>query len=151
MEDWKWMVGTVGACLVATGSLLPVAVEAASFEPGGTVTITGAIVEPPYGISSRFSDNYQGFRSENMVQGSAVDVMLTPALNASPSAHIAVLTNPDEGIAAPRTLRTQFTDNATHIAQSARAGYRVGSAGGTLSIESGADGARAVTVMVSYD
>ena len=70
--------------------------------------------------------------------------MLTPAWNASSSVRIAVLENSDGGVAALRALRTRFTDNATHIAQSARAGYRVSSAGA-------ADGERALTVTVSYD
>ena len=68
MEDSKWMVAAVGACIVSTGLWLLVASEAASLESGGTIMLRGAIVEPPYGISSRVSDGYQGFRRENVIQ-----------------------------------------------------------------------------------
>jgi type 1 fimbria pilin len=146
-------LGAVAASVVAAALWSPMALAAASFGPGGTITFKGTIVAPPYDIASYVLDNYQGFHTEKLgvKHESTIDVTFTPAPDTSPAAHIAVLVNTDAGVAAPHTLKTRFTDNENRITLAARAEYSVGHAGGTLSIVAGAPAERAVTVLVSYD
>ena len=145
--------GMVAACVAMAGLWPPMALAAASFEPGGTITFKGAIVVPPYAIERNVLDNYRGFHTEDLSvkHESTIDLTFTPASDTSLAAHIAVLVNTDAGVAAPRTLKTRFTDNANRVTQAARAEYSVGRAGGTLSIMGGAPTENAVTVLVSYD
>ncbi|ALL65728.1 hypothetical protein K788_0006492 [Paraburkholderia caribensis MBA4] len=86
-----------------------------------------------------------------MKHESTIDVTFTPASDTSPAAHIAVLANTDTGVAAPRTLKTRFTDHANRVTQPARAEHSMGRAGGTLSIMGGAQTENAMTMLVSDD
>lgn len=153
MKSANGSIAAMTACVVAAGVWLPSAVDAAQFQTGGTITFTGAIVAPSYGISTHVSGSYQGFHTEKTggENASTVDVTFAPALNTSLAAHVSLRVNTDAGVVTPQTLKTRFTDNAKHVAQSADAAYSVGRAGGTLSIVGGAQTERAVTVLVSYD
>jgi len=153
MKTLKKVMGLSGTCVVAAGLWAPLSADAATFGTGGTITFSGAIVAPSYGIASHVSENSQGFHTKNSSDknASAVDVEFTPALNASPAAHVAVLVNTDAGVAQPQTLKTRFIDYANHATRAAQRAYDVGRAGGTLSIARGGQAERAVTVLVSYD
>jgi hypothetical protein len=153
MKTSKKAFGIAGACAIAVGMLTATIADAASPATGGTITFSGAIVSPSYGIASHVSENSKGFHTENYgnKNKSDIDVIFTPAPNTSPAAHVAVLVNTDAGVVAPRTLATRFVDSARHAVERAGAGYSLGRAGGTLSIAGGAPSERAVTVLVSYD
>ncbi|MBP0594246.1 hypothetical protein J8I87_32180 [Paraburkholderia sp. LEh10] len=156
MKTSKRAIGKAGVVVICAGLWMPWAANAASYASGGTITFSGAIVAPTYGIaatSASGSSGAQGFHTQNSADraASAVDVTFLPASNPSTSAHVAVFVNANGGIAAPRTLRTRFTDNANRHAQTAGTAFSVGRAGGTLSIGGGTAAERAAIVMVSYD
>ncbi|MEM5389252.1 hypothetical protein VSR68_37710 [Paraburkholderia phymatum] len=153
MKTSKLAVDLLGVCVVAAGLAAPLAAAAAQFSTGGTITFTGVIVAPSYGIATSISENSQGFRTDvpSNRNASTVDVKFTPAPHTSTAAHVYVLVNTASGVTAPRTLTTRFIDNAKRAAPQTGTQFDMGRAGGTLSIASGAAGESAVTVVVSYD
>jgi type 1 fimbria pilin len=78
-------LGAVAASVVAAALWSPMALAAASFGPGGTITFKGTIVAPPYDIASYVLDNYQGFHTEKLgvKHESTIDVTFTPAPDTS--------------------------------------------------------------------
>ncbi|MEX3932562.1 hypothetical protein AB4Y32_12225 [Paraburkholderia phymatum] len=154
MKTSRLAVDLLGACVVAAGLAAPLAAGATpQFSTGGTITFTGAIVAPSYGIATSVSEYSQGFRTDVPLNrnASTVDVKFTRAPNTSTAAHVYVLVNTASGVTAPRTLTTRFVDNAKRAAPQTGTQFSMGRAGGTLSIASGAVGESAVTVVVSYD
>ncbi|SIT42920.1 conserved exported hypothetical protein [Paraburkholderia piptadeniae] len=153
MKTSRLAVDLLGVCVVAAGLAAPLAAAAAQFSTGGTITFTGAIVAPSYGIATSVSEHSQGFRTDMPSNRSAstVDVKFTPAPHTSTTAHVYVLVNTASGVTAPRTLTTRFIDNAKRDAPQTGAQFSMSRAGGTLSIASGAVSESAATVVVSYD
>ncbi|SEK05028.1 hypothetical protein [Paraburkholderia diazotrophica] len=153
MKTSKLAVDLLGVCVVAAGLAAPLGSAAAQFSTGGTITFTGAIVAPSYGIATSVSEKSQGFRTDvpSDRNASTVDVTFTPAPHTSTAAHVYVLVNTASGVTPPRTLTTRFVDNARRAGPQAGTRFDMGRAGGTLSIASGAVSESAVTVVVNYD
>ncbi|GAB5100727.1 MULTISPECIES: hypothetical protein [unclassified Caballeronia] len=107
--------------------------------PGGTITFRGALVAPPFGVSTSTAATSATFSATNHASDQTVSVHFTPPPTDAPNARVAIA----------GSVYARFADGAgRQTARGSDGTFHVGATGGVLSMS--APSTALVTVVTDY-
>lgn len=136
-------IAGAAACFAVSASAVTV--------PGGTITFLGALVAPPFALSTnaRTSADGPGFSARGDQSGNTASVTFTPEPNSAPSADVSL--SVDNHRATPGELNASFADGkGRRIAPNSGGVFHVGASGGVLSMQGKDASTKLVTLVTNY-
>ena len=149
----KSLLHAIRACQMAiTAAAVCIAVSANAYTvPGGTITFKGALVSPPFALSTQTAEREGGgFSARQIQRGQTTAVAFAAYPNSAPSAQVSLTI--ENHRATSDALTASFADGKGHRIQPASDGtFHVGASGGVLSIQGKQASPAPVTLVTQYE